>query len=165
MCSCQSILIDDDSSYKEIGIFAKEIKKTDNLSVIGFGGGKHLGSSYNLTLLSSQMHTLDEARALFYNVSTRFLNLVNSNEDLRICTVSGKFSIENLSLSIHFPDQGEISIVGNGTVYDRSPLQSVYYFTHDSENDKWNITYEESYEEIRKIVIAQGRIDPSLDCQ
>jgi hypothetical protein len=156
--ACQSIFYESEgSSYKVVGDFAKEVKATDNFNMIGFGGGSFKGSCYNLDFSSSQTPTLDEARAIFYNIATRFLDKINSNEKLRAKTHANFFTIENLSLNFFFMEnENTIVGVGNGFLSDRNPLQHVYFSTYDPKTQESQVTYREPFEEVKRIVEAQG---------
>lgn len=156
--SCQSIFHDDvEPSYQVINTFAKEVKITDNLRLVGFGGGTYKGLSYNLTFLSSNMPNLDEARALFYNISIRFLNLLNSDDNLRSMAEDNLFTIENITLRIMFSDSpGHISYVSNRSVSDRNPLQLVDFYTFKNNEERLSDDYEEAYEQVKSIVESQG---------
>jgi hypothetical protein len=156
--ACQSIFYESEGSgYKVVGDFAKEVKATDNFNMIGFGGGSFKGSSYNLDFSSSQTPTLDEARAIFYNTATRFLDKINASEKLRAKADGNFFTIENLSLKFFFiENENTIVGVGNGFLSDRNPLQYVYFSTYDPKTQESQITYREPFEEVKRIVEAQG---------
>ena len=87
--SCQSIFnMSEESGYKEVADFGRQVKQKYNLQLVGFGGGYPNGiRSFNLTFLGYQNPTLDEARILFYRLAKGFLEKVNANK-----IVSPKYS-------------------------------------------------------------------------
>jgi len=158
MCSCQSFLMmPNEPSYQEISRFGKEVKETYNLLLVGVGGGSFKGiKNFNLTFMGKQTPTLNEARMLFYDISTKFLERINANEKLMELALDESFSIANLNISIMFPNvENYITDVGIEFAFLRDPLQYVCFFTYDADAKKSNITYKEPYEELKKIVEEQ----------
>jgi hypothetical protein len=145
----------EESDYQEIFLFGKEAKEVYGLNIVGFGGGHSSGKSFNLTLMGNQHLNLDEARALFYDIATRFLERLNSNEKLRASTLDNYFSIANLKIHIMLPRESYITSLSNGETVDRNPLQPVYFFTFNPDLQKSKITYEEPYEQLKSIVEQQ----------
>jgi len=156
--SCQSFLsISEDSDYREIFQFGMEVKASHNLNLVGFGGGLNEGiQTFNLTLRGEQALNLDDARVLFYDISSSFLSKINSNIKFRQGSFCNPYSIANISLSFMFPNvDAYISGMGNGFISDRDPLQYVYFFTYNPELAKSKITYQEPYEQLKNIVEQQ----------
>lgn len=163
LTSCQSFLkVAEEPTYQEIFSFGNEAKKIYNLQLVGFGGGTNKGREiFNLTFMGNQTPDLDEARAIFYDLSTRFLERINSNEKLRALTLDNIFTIANLNISIMFPKvQDFVTGVGNAFAFDRDPLQFIYYFTYNPESKKSKITYKEPYEQLKSIVEHQRGLSP-----
>lgn len=163
--SCQGFLkIPEEPIYQEIFLFGDEVKKAYDLQLVGFGGGSDQGLKiFNFTLLGYQNPDLNEARALFCDISTRFLERINSNEELREFSLNRSFSIANLNIHIMFPNVGNyITGIGNGDTSDRDPLQFIYFFTYDTESKKSKISYKEPYEQVKSTVEHQrGLLDKS----
>lgn len=157
MISC--LKMSGESDYQEIFLFKKEAKEVYGLQIVGFGGGFDEGKEiFNLTFMGNQNLNLDEARALFYDIATRFLERLNSNEKLCESTLDKSFSIANLKINIMFPDvENYITCVGTGEAVNRNPLQFVYFFTL-KESD---IAYKEPYEQVKSIVEEQRGCKPS----
>jgi hypothetical protein len=146
-----------ESDYQEIFSFGKEAKEVYGLNIVGFGGGFDKGKeTFSLTLMGDQYLNLDEGRALFYDIATRFLERLNSNEKLRASTLDNYFSINDLKIHIMLPyAENHIAAIGNGQIMDRNPLQFVYFFTYDPDLKESNITYKEPYEQLKSIVEQQ----------
>ena len=151
--SCQSFLtIPDDPGYQAIFQFAKEVKETDDLKLIGFGGGVN---SFNLTFMGNQNLDMHQARFIFYDISTRFLERINADVKLREPSLDNIYTIENLKLHFMFPDVvNYITGIFNGVPYDQKS-QIVYFFTYNPELAKSKITYQEPYEQLKSIVEQQ----------
>jgi len=157
MCSCQSFLMmPNEPSYQEISRFGKEVKETYNFQLVGVGGGFVEGRKiFDLTFMGKQTPTLNEARIIFYDISNKFLERINANEKLRKLSLE-PFSIVNLCIDIIFSEEENyITCIGNGFPEDRDPLEFVYFYTYNTNLKKSKITYEEPYEELKKIVEEQ----------
>jgi len=157
--SCQSFLsFPENHSYQEIFKFGNEVGETHNLKLVGYGGGTDKGmSTFNLTLTGKQKLNINEARVLFFEVTSSFVSRINTNERLRALTLDNTFSVANVELHIMLPDmQNYVTGITNGRVADRNQVQYVYFFTYNPAFKESDITYQEPYEQLKSIVEQQS---------
>ena len=136
---------------QEMSSFAKEVKATNNLQLLGMGGGfLNRINKLSLTFSSEEAPTVDEARMIFFDLSTRFLSRVNQNEEIRPYLVDYPFTIENLELMILFFGEtpGRVKGVSFSPPYKHIWRPSyVLYSTDNLSTKEREISFRESYEE------------------
>lgn len=86
---------------KKMFEFAREVKNTDQMDIIVYGGGSlDQINSFSLAFSSSQRYDLDQARSHFLQTAFRFLESVNNDPDVYPYLAIYPFTIDQLDLTI-----------------------------------------------------------------
>lgn len=152
-----------DMAYQIIGTFSKEMReKGFYLSLVGGKFGSSI-DHFNLGYHAQQKLNLQEARKTVVSTISRFLKLINENEQIRSALEEYPFSARGIYLNIHFLDEkkneftdGSISSVHVIYLHHVNKTM-IYYKVYNPELDDRIQCHEETYEEAEKIVLAEGR--------
>lgn len=142
-------------AHQEIFAFAKEVKQEHNLQLICYGGGfiEHI-NTLSLSFLGNQKLDVDASRALFVDLSQRFISRINQNEEISPYLAEHPFTAMNLEFVILFPSYSRsefpkyVSSIGITNVYnfDKKPVV-VLYTADDAEDFSSVVIFRETYEE------------------
>jgi len=147
---------------QQMSQFAKEVKKSDNLTLVGSGGGFLRGiSKFSFTFFSPMPADIDSARRLYIDVSTRFLNRINDCEEIRCYLYDYPVTIHNLDLLIIFQPivkkntPNYVDSITMGENASDCKTHHLYYGQYDEVKDKSTIFFEESYLKAIEIIQQQ----------
>lgn len=148
--SCQSTPQYLKLGRQEMFSFAREVEVSDQLELLGYGGGFYDGiDNFSLTFWSPAKPTVSEARTLFFDISNRFLERVNQHEALRGYLVNYPFTIDNLDLMIVFPKDinGSIHGVGMGESFQHIKRNFILYDGYNPSKQRFEVIFKETYQE------------------
>ena len=150
---------------QQISQFAKEVEKTDNLMIVGSGGGFYNGiSKFSFTFFSPMAADIESARRLYIDISSRFLQKINEYEEIHCYLYDYPVTIHNLDLHILFYPKVKMDIptyvdgiTMGENAYD-SKNNDIYYIQDDEINDRSNIFFKEPYIKAIEIVEQQNNL-------
>lgn len=142
-------------AHQEISAFSKEVKKENNLKLIGSGGGfLDRINSFSLTFSGNQKLDIKASRRLFIDISQRFITRINQNQEIRGYLSEYPFTIKNLELIILLPDYPEsefpkyVTSVGTTNSFNvDNESATVLYTAMDLCIDKTVVLLRETYEQ------------------
>ncbi len=133
--------------------YAKELKKTRGLCLIGSGGSMmDEVKKVNATYLSFAKLSVNEARNLYVKVMEGYLERYNGDEKIRPYLHNYPFTIENMKLMIGFEDESRRHRSEGYVALVSVVHGNIYYCTFDSEQDKFVDLHREPYEEAVRTV-------------
>lgn len=165
--SCQSGFLHEQLADEEVGVFVKEIRATDGLELMGYGGGfLDRVNSISLTFYSPVQPTVDEARWMFFSVADRFLDRVNCSEALRPHLANYPFTIfNNLDLMIVFKaSQDRVSAVSMGKIITGIPRELVMFTTRNPATQQLEMMHEELFQDSLALYEQQKAMAEAIPC-
>jgi hypothetical protein len=145
---------------QEMFAFAREVKTTNQLQLVAYGGGFYERvNHFSLTFMSPQYPSVEDARILFFDVANRFLERVNQNEELRPYMANYPFTIiDNLALMIVFPESRHaVNAVLMGDIYEHRKREFVVFTGYKSGKQDLGLIHDELYEEAVQLYEQQKR--------
>lgn len=104
LSSCHSKLHYVQLADNEILKFSKEMKEKHGLKLFSSGGGFQGGiNSLTLSFSGNHQFTLEESRVFFISLTQKFIDSVNSNNELRPYLTQYPFTEKNLDFTILLP--------------------------------------------------------------
>lgn len=133
--------------------YSKELKKKKGLSLYGYGGAM-MGDVKEIYLdyISHEKLDVEEARRMYIPVMEDLLHLINSDINLRPYLHEHPFTCKNLQIMIAFRDEDGHSQGDEAVALVFVARCRIFYELYNKETEKYQVLYEEPYEEALEIV-------------
>ncbi len=139
--------------------FSKKMKEKFNFELLGMGGsGFHDLNTFSLHFKCPMVLDLPEARNLILEVSSEFLHIVNSNNDIKPYLRKHPFDFNNIKIILGFKKNNSYP-TGNKIAFISFNNGKIYYDTYDHEKKIFKDFFTETYDEALQIVLKENNSD------
>ncbi len=150
LISCDNFTSRETLAYREMNVFARKIKKSDDCTISGTGGCFQDGKikEFSMYFIKNDLLTLDKARRFHFKLICDFANQVNSHNKILAYLPEQFCSYSTIHIHLGILDEN----------YEPPPLpyiwavfkktdNTILYVGYDKENNKRPIIAEEPLEE------------------
>ena len=172
--SCSKIAVHEKLADEKIFSFAKEVRKSEGLELCMYGGELYGQiNSFSIGFVSPNLVDIDRARIEYIDLSTRFLQFVNSDSRVSECSSKFPFTKDELDLVIFYTPKSNqicgpfIIAVSMGEI-DGTKRESIHYHQKDPVTGESKIILVENYDkalDILKFQQCQREMDAEMQTQ